>query len=72
MQRNSRKKSESGIYHTIMRGINNQIIFHKNSVLKIFDKKSRDNYLRKLKKEGLSVGQLERLTDINRGSIMKA
>jgi len=35
------------------------------------DKKSRDNYLRKLKREGLSVRQLERLTGINRGSIQK-
>ncbi len=40
--------------------------------LQKLDKKSRDNYLRKLKREGLSGRQLERLTGINRGSIQRA
>jgi len=42
-----------------------------NEIQKL-DKKSRDNYLRKLKREGLSGRQLERLTGISRGSIQKA
>ncbi len=37
----------------------------------ILDKKSRNNYLHKLKREGISVRQLERLTGITRGSIQK-
>lgn len=37
-----------------------------------FDKKSRDKFLRQLKRKGLSVRQLERLTGINRGVIQKA
>jgi len=37
-----------------------------------FDKKSRTGFLRKLKTEGLSVRQLERLTGINRGIIQRA
>jgi len=37
-----------------------------------FDKKGRENCLRKLKREGLAVRQLERLTGINRGIIQKA
>jgi putative transposase len=36
------------------------------------DKKNRDIYLRDLKREGLSLRQLERLTGINRGVIQKA
>jgi len=35
--RKARQKSESGIYHIIIQGINHQIIFNKNSVLKIID-----------------------------------
>jgi len=37
-----------------------------------FDKKNRDHFLRKLRNEGLSVRQLERLTGVNRGIIQKA
>ncbi len=40
--------------------------------MQLFDKKNRDDCLRKLKREGLSVRQLEKLTGINRGVIQKA
>lgn len=40
--------------------------------IQYFDKKGRDDCLRELKREGLSVRQLERLTGINRGVAQKA
>ena len=40
--------------------------------LKIFDVKTRNAYLKKLRQAGLSVRQLERLTGIGRGAIEKA
>jgi len=42
------------------------------SEIQSFDKNSRDYYLGKLKQEGLSIRQIERLTGINRGIILKA
>jgi len=44
----------------------------KNNDLQKLDKKSRDYYLNKLKQEGLSIRQIERLTGINRGIISRA
>lgn len=40
--------------------------------LQKMDKEKRDTALRKLKEEGLSVRQIERLTGINRGVVLKA
>ena len=40
--------------------------------LQKMDKEKRDTALRKLKEEGLSVRQIERLTGINRGVVFKA
>ena len=57
------KTSLCGIYHIIMQGINRQVIFHENEDY---------NCLREIKREGLSVRQLARLTGINRGVIQKA
>ncbi len=36
------------------------------------DRNTRDNYVGKLKREGLSVRQISRLTGINRGAVLKA
>lgn len=45
-----------------------------NSPLELqgFAKAERDMYLRRIKEEGLSVRQIERLTSINRGLVLKA
>jgi len=37
-----------------------------------FDRNTRDNYLGRLKQEGLSVRQISRLTGLNRGIVLKA
>ena len=42
------------------------------TVIQKYDKKNRDNVLRQLKTEGLSVRQIERLTGVNRGVVQKA
>ena len=42
------------------------------SELKYFEKETRDTILWRLKKEGLSIRQIERLTGINRGTVQKA
>ncbi len=42
------------------------------TILQSYDRARRDNALRALKKKGLSIRQLERLTGINRGAIQKA
>ncbi len=36
------------------------------------DRNTRDNYLERLKQEGLSVRQISRLTGLNRGIVLKA
>ncbi|MFW0861913.1 MAG: hypothetical protein AAGT88_07520, partial [Dethiobacter sp.] len=42
------------------------------SQLKDFDKKDRDTYIKKLREDGLSTRQIERLTGIKRPIILKA
>jgi len=40
--------------------------------LKDFDKKVRDTYIKRLKEDGLSTRQIERLTGIKRSIVLKA
>ena len=78
MPRKAREKSESGIYHIIMRGINRQTIFE--------DEEDCAQFLQTLQrykeKSGyqiyayclynLSIRQIERITGVNRGIVLKA
>jgi len=62
MPRAARKKSSTGIYHIVLRGINKQQIFEDDEVLTI----------KELKKRQLSIMQIERLTGISFGIIRKS
>ena len=50
----------------------NQLDIKSGTQLQTYDKASRDEALRVLKASGLSVRQIERLTGINRGVVLKA
>lgn len=63
-----RKKDDAWALETLRRELNLTI----GTQLQQFDKKQRDEMLALLKKKGLSVRQIERLTGINRGVIQKA
>lgn len=59
MPRNARKKSESGIYHIILRGSNRQEIFHDEVIKKIMGIK------------GLTQRQTARLLGISANLVFK-
>ena len=83
MPRLARKRSENGIYHVMIGGINRQNIFLEdgdNKNLKIdspteilgLDSNQRDSCLKEIKDTyGLSIRQIESLTGIGRGVIQK-
>ncbi len=52
--------------------IRNYLEGQSPTTLRQYEKTERDDILRKLKAEGLSIRQLERLTGINRGTIQRA
>ena len=52
--------------------IHKQLAGKSGTVLQDMDRVKRNEALRKLKKAGLSVRQIERLTGINRGTVQKA
>ena len=66
MPRTARKRSSSGIYHVLLRGIGQQNIFEEDM------DKQRFCALKQLKDSGLSIQQISRLTGINRGVVLKA
>ena len=52
--------------------IHKQLNGKSGTSLQNMDRAERNEALRKLKKAGLSVRQIERLTGINRGTVQKA
>ncbi len=58
--------------HWALRVIRRELKGKSGTSLQGMDREERDKTLRKLKKAGLSIRQLERLTGINRGVIQKA
>ena len=63
-----RKKDDAWVLETIQRELN----LINGTQLQQFENKQRDEMLASLKKKGLSVCQIERLTGINRCIIQKA
>lgn len=63
-----RKKDDKWALETLKKVLK----VESGTALQQFDKNRRDEALAKLKKQGISVRQLERLTGINRGIIQKA
>ena len=63
-----RKKDDAWALKTLQKELN----LTSGTQLQQFEKKQRDEMLVLLKKKGLSVRQIERLTGINRGIIQKA
>ena len=63
-----RKKDDAWALETLQKELN----LINGTQLQQFEKKQRDEMLALLKKKGLSVRQIERLTGINRGIIQKA
>ena len=67
----------SGQTDKVVKGTTSEIIravlkLKSGTQLQKADKEERDAALRKLKEKGLSVRQIERLTGINRGVVLKA
>ena len=63
-----RKKDDAWALETLQK----ELKLINGTQLQQFEKKQRDEMLALLKKKGLSVRQIERLTGINRGIIQKA
>ena len=56
----------------VLKVIRKQLKVKSGTALKDMDREERNEALRKLKKAGLSVRQIERLTGINRGTVQMA
>lgn len=68
MARQLRKKSGTGIYHVMVRGINRQDIFEDEEGL---EKSRRNEVLRTMLSLGAGIRQLSRLTGVSFGVIQK-
>ena len=52
--------------------LKNRFGLESGTIVQTYDRKSRDEILQKMKKAGLSIRQIERLTGLNRGIIQRA
>ena len=68
MDVDSRKKDDTWALTVLQKTLS----VSSGTILQQYDRKERDNALALLKKKGLSIRQIERLTGINRGVIQKA
>ena len=85
MPRQTRKKSGTGIYHVMLRGINRQDISDEEirtilrcdfnicsgSDFQILDKKQQNNIIKSLCERGAGARQLSRITGISYGIIQR-
>ena len=74
MARQIRKKSGTGVYHVMLRGINRQDIFEdglSTDMIQSLEKTKRNVVLRSALSFGAGIRQLSRLTGISFGVIQK-
>ena len=74
MARQIRKKSGTGVYHVMLRGINRQDIFEDGlltDIIQSLEKTRRNVVLRSKLSFGAGIRQLSRLTGISFGVIQK-
>ena len=74
MARQIRKKSGTGVYHVMLRGINRQDIFEdglSTDMIQSLEKTRRNVVLRSALSFGTGIRQLSRLTGISFGVIQK-
>ncbi len=75
--RQARKKSQTGIYHIMLRGINRQTIFEERYGVKkrcfhLLERKNKDVILRNLKAiNGVTIRQLVRVTGVSKYIVEK-